>query len=117
MASLKTTNWFTDNIVQRHRLMVNQRLGAGQDYYRKQLKCWGTGVTAVNKNDVSAADNREFEKIDKKLFMRNEEELIQFLFGDALTDPINNLDRLKGAAILCPLNKDTLKLNKKLLVC
>lgn len=116
MASVKTTNWFTDNLVQRHRLIVNQRLGAGQDYYRKQLKCWGTGVTAAKKHNVGAEDEREFEQIDKKLFMRNEDDLINFVFGDALNDPLNNMDRLKGSAILCPLNIDTLELNKKLLV-
>lgn len=117
MASVKTTNWFTDNIVQRHRLIVNQRLGTGQDYYRKQLKCWGTGVTAAKKNNVSVEDEREFERIDKKLFVSKEEDLISFVFDDALNDPINNMDRLKGSAILCPLNIDTLELNKELLVC
>lgn len=113
-ASVKTTDWFTNNIVQRHRLTRNMRLGDGQERYMRDLKCWGTGVSA--KFEFGEHRTHYKEKLDTSMCVHSDEELINFVFGDALNDPMSNCDRLKGAAILCPLNKTTLSLNKEILV-
>lgn len=75
------------------------------------LKCWGTGTTAI-----FGADNRPHEQLEPDMCVAEQERLIEFVFGDALSDPIANLDRLKAVAILCPRNTETFELNNEILV-
>uniref|UniRef100_A0A183BU64 ATP-dependent DNA helicase n=1 Tax=Globodera pallida TaxID=36090 RepID=A0A183BU64_GLOPA len=111
--SVKTTTWFTNKLVNIHRLTVNMRVTANQEDYRRTLKTWGTGVTVR----TAATDDRRrpFVQLCKSLCLSSEDALIEFVFGDALKDPLANIEQLRGAAILCPLNKDTFKLNTDLM--
>jgi hypothetical protein len=112
--SVKTTSAFVEKVVQRHRLTQNKRLGPDQEHYRRQLKCWGTGVTA--EWQLGEDERHYFQRLDRQMCVRTEAELIDFVFGDSLQDPMKNLNKLRGAAILCPLNKDTFKMNIELMV-
>jgi hypothetical protein len=106
-ASVKNSTWFTEGRVTVHRLTVNQRLEPGQEAYRRKLKCWGTGITA---------DQDHKERLDEEMVVRDEQDLIDHCFGDALDDPIANLKRIRGSVILTPLNDDTFRLNDRILV-
>uniref|UniRef100_A0A183CJY4 ATP-dependent DNA helicase n=1 Tax=Globodera pallida TaxID=36090 RepID=A0A183CJY4_GLOPA len=111
--SVKTTPWFTNGLVNINRLTENMRVTGNQEDYRRTLKTWGTGVTVR----TAASDDRRrpYVQLCPSLCLRSEEALIEFVFGDALKDPLANIVQLRGAAILCPLNKDTFKLNAELM--
>uniref|UniRef100_A0A183CC21 ATP-dependent DNA helicase n=1 Tax=Globodera pallida TaxID=36090 RepID=A0A183CC21_GLOPA len=111
--SVKTTTWFTNGLVNIHRLTVNMRVAGNQENYRRTLKTWGTGVTVR----TAATDERRrpYVQLCPSLCLPSEEALIEFVFGDALKDALANIEQLRGAAILCPLNKDTFKLNAELM--
>uniref|UniRef100_A0A914HAT8 ATP-dependent DNA helicase n=1 Tax=Globodera rostochiensis TaxID=31243 RepID=A0A914HAT8_GLORO len=111
--SVKTTPWFTNGLVNIHRLTVNMRVTGNQEDYRRTLKTWGTGVTVR----TAATDDRRrpYVQLCPSLCLSSEEALIEFVFGDALKDPLANIEQLRGTAILCPLNKDTFKLNAELM--
>uniref|UniRef100_A0A183CCM3 ATP-dependent DNA helicase n=1 Tax=Globodera pallida TaxID=36090 RepID=A0A183CCM3_GLOPA len=111
--SVKTTPWFTNGLVNIHRLKVNMRVTGNQEDYRRTLKTWGTGVNVR----TAATDDRRrpYVQLCPSLCLTSEEALIEFVFGDALKDPLANIVQLRGAAILCPLNKDTFKLNAELM--
>uniref|UniRef100_A0A183CD57 ATP-dependent DNA helicase n=1 Tax=Globodera pallida TaxID=36090 RepID=A0A183CD57_GLOPA len=111
--SVKTTTWFTNGLVNIHRLTVNMRVTGNQEDYRRTLKTWGTGVTVR----TAATDDRRrpYVQLCPSLCLSSEDALIEFVFGDALKDPLANIELLRGAAILCPLNKDTFKLNMELM--
>uniref|UniRef100_A0A183C0L0 ATP-dependent DNA helicase n=1 Tax=Globodera pallida TaxID=36090 RepID=A0A183C0L0_GLOPA len=111
--SVKTTPWFTNGLVNIHRLTVNMRVTGNQENYRRTLKTWGTGVTVR----TAATDDRRrpYVQLCPSLCLTSEDALIEFVFGDALKDPLANIEQLRGAAILCPLNKDTFKLNMELM--
>uniref|UniRef100_A0A183CMG6 ATP-dependent DNA helicase n=1 Tax=Globodera pallida TaxID=36090 RepID=A0A183CMG6_GLOPA len=111
--SVKTTSWFTSGLVNIHRLTVNMRVTGNQENYRRTLKTWGTGVTVQT---TSTDDKRTpYVQLCPSFCLNSEEALIEFVFGDALKDPLNNIEQLRGAAILCPLNKDTFKMNAELM--
>uniref|UniRef100_A0A183BU62 ATP-dependent DNA helicase n=1 Tax=Globodera pallida TaxID=36090 RepID=A0A183BU62_GLOPA len=111
--SVKTTAWFANGLINIHRLTVNMRVAGNQEDYRRTLKTWGTGVTVR----TAATDDRRrpYVQLCPALCLSSEEALIEFVFGDALKDPLANIVQLRGAAILCPLNKDTFKLNTELM--
>uniref|UniRef100_A0A183C4Z0 ATP-dependent DNA helicase n=1 Tax=Globodera pallida TaxID=36090 RepID=A0A183C4Z0_GLOPA len=111
--SVKTTAWFTNGLVNINRLTENMRVTGNQEDYRRSLKTWGTGVTVR----TAASDDRRrpYVQLCPSLCLRSEEALIEFVFGDALKHPLANIVQLRGAAILCPLNKDTFKLNAELM--
>uniref|UniRef100_A0A914H8H6 ATP-dependent DNA helicase n=1 Tax=Globodera rostochiensis TaxID=31243 RepID=A0A914H8H6_GLORO len=111
--SVKTTAWFTNALINIHRLTVNMRVAGNQADYKRTLKIWGTGVTVR----TAATDDRRrpYVQLCPSLCLSSEDALIEFVFGDALKDPLANIEQLRGAAILCPLNKDTFKLNSELM--
>uniref|UniRef100_A0A183C0L1 ATP-dependent DNA helicase n=1 Tax=Globodera pallida TaxID=36090 RepID=A0A183C0L1_GLOPA len=111
--SVKTTAWFTNGLVNINRLTENMRVTGNQEDYRRTLKTWGTGVTVR----TAASDDRRrpYVQLCPSICLGSEEALIEFVFGDALKDPLANIVQLRGAAILCPLNKDTFKLNAELM--
>uniref|UniRef100_A0A183BU63 ATP-dependent DNA helicase n=1 Tax=Globodera pallida TaxID=36090 RepID=A0A183BU63_GLOPA len=111
--SVKTTAWFTNGLVNIFRLTLNMRVTGNQEDYRRTLKTWGTGVNVR----TAATDDRRrpYVQLSPALCLSSEEALIEFVFGDALKDPLANIEQLRGAAILCPLNKDTFKLNAELM--
>jgi hypothetical protein len=106
-ASVKTMDFFIRNQVALHRLTRNQRLRPGQEEYNKKLKIWGTGV---------GRHNGIWEKIDPSMHVETLAQLIQFVYRDAIKDPINHLEEIKGSAILCPLNDEVFEINELLLV-
>ena len=94
-------------MVQRHRLTINQRLIAGQERYMKMLKCWGTGTSA---------DPYHKEQLEKDMCVTSEHGLMDFVFGEAIKDPINNCDLISHSAILTPRNDVALALDNRLQV-
>ena len=107
LASAKTLPYFQRKEVSIHRLTVNQRLLPGQEDYLKRLKCWGAGV---------GLQDGLYASLDPEMCVATKEQLIEFVFGNALEDPLQNLDRLKGCALLCPLNVECLELNDIIMV-
>ena len=105
-ASVKTLEMFNNNEVTIHRLTRNQRLLPGQERYLMQLKCWGTGIGRTN--------NRV--KIDEAMRVDSEQQLIDFVFGNALQNPMDNIDQISGSALLCPLNDECFEFHDILLV-
>src|SRR4051812_7356768 len=93
-ASPKNLDFWQNNMITVHRLTRNQRLHEGEQQYMKQLKCYGTGVGRIN--DL-------YVRINEEMWVPNEDGLIEFVFRDALSNPMERIDEIKGAAILCPL--------------
>jgi hypothetical protein len=106
-ASVKNTKWFKNGLVDVHHLDEIMRLVPGQDLYKKKLKCWGTGYGTTNR------DTKE-TRVDESMVVDDVLELIEFVFGDALDDPMRavNMERLANSAILTPLNDTALKLDR-----
>uniref|UniRef100_A0A183CR86 ATP-dependent DNA helicase n=1 Tax=Globodera pallida TaxID=36090 RepID=A0A183CR86_GLOPA len=111
--SVKTTHWFCNGQVNIHRLTTNMRVLGDQEDYRRLLKTWGTGVTVR----ASATDDRRrpYVQLEPSLCVNTEQALIEHVFGNALVDPLSNIEQLRGSAILCPLNKDTFKMNTEIM--
>ncbi|KAL3073431.1 hypothetical protein niasHT_038569 [Heterodera trifolii] len=86
------------------RLFANHRLKPGQQHYRAFLKRIGIG----------ALNNKESRiKLPPVMVQPSRCELIDEIFpAELLSNPLESWEQLSERAILCPLNRDTLQLNK-----
>jgi hypothetical protein len=67
-----------------------------------------TGVTTDNNSRI---------ELPQTLTTNNPDAIMEFVFPSAaMSDPIKNIDKIKGSALLCPTNEETFKMNNQLLV-
>jgi hypothetical protein len=93
------------------KLTINQRMStadqATKDYAR-YLKKLATGVINNNSDNI---------KLPPQLLRTNEQEVIDYVFApSAFADPLKreNLNKIKGSALLCPTNEEAFRINQLL---
>jgi hypothetical protein len=93
------------------RLIENMRQTQAAVEYSRKLKVLGTGASIAENGCVT---------VDEEMCEKDLDSLVEFVFPHdelaKLADPQNCAERLAGSAILCPLNKETLAVNDKILV-
>lgn len=110
-ASVKNNKYFTGQHqcqFQTTRLTINNRIEPNQETFKDYLRMIGAGIQTKN--------FKERIQVPKNLRLPSIADLAAFVFPPtAIRDPLNNLDVLKEAAILTPLNEEAVRINNMLL--
>jgi hypothetical protein len=106
LASVKTSDLFPH--FSRWQLRVNHRLQADQFAYKNFLLKLGTGL--LN-------DKQQRVQLPESICLNDPSELFDWIFPKRiLDDPVNNWEEFADRVILSPLNKETLLINKEIMV-
>ena len=110
-ASIKNHKYFNgqhQHQFQTTRLTINNRIEPNQESFKDYLRMIGAGIKTMN--------FKERVVVPKNLQVLSIQALANFVFPPAaIKNPLNNLNVLKEAAILTPLNEEALKINDILL--